>query len=208
MTQEVFERVSLQWPDRGSTESIVKFMNKAARLLHKVCRVGNHEAGTPWSGGQNPSHAYNVQCILRVLAGILEDFDFDTVASMNFGDWLKYLPDQNHHCKELAKQTYGSITAQFAPLTPTEVCAWAGLLYSKDAKHQKWLKAIADVDPNTVWKKFLGIAALGPANCEDSFAPCPSEFFGFVDSESKSDLPSAPVDPGRYRACPVDPTCQ
>ena len=112
----------------------------------------------------------------------MEDFDFDTVASMNFGDWLKYLPDKNKLCKELAPQTYGSVFEQFRPLTPTEVCAWAGLLYSKDAKHQKWLKVIADVDPNTVWEKFLG--ALGPANCEDSFAPCPSEFFGFVDSES------------------------
>ena len=183
MTQEVFETKRLQWPDRGSTESIEKFMNEALELLREVRRVGNKEAGTSWRGGQNPDHAYNVQCLLRILAGILEDFDCDTVASMNFGEWLKYLPDKNNHCKELAQQTYGLITEQFTPLTPPEVCAWACLLHSKDAETQRRSKAIADADPNTVWEQYLGVTALRPTNCEDSFAPCPSEFFGFIEQK-------------------------
>ena len=107
----------------------------------------------------------------------LRKIDFDTVASINFEDWLKYLPDQKNHCTELGKKTYGSIAKEFKALTPTEVCAWACRLYSKDTK---WLKAMVAAEPNIVWEKFIAVAGFIPPNGDDCFSPCPSEFFALA----------------------------
>ena len=193
-TQEVFEGSTLRWPDRCNKKSILQFMDGLTELLRSARRVAVPGDGDrqpnfsfSWSGGKTMNSLYNVQCLLRIFVVVFEKFDFDTVASISFEDWLKYLPDQKNHCAELGKKTYGSISAEFAPLSPAEVCAWACLLYSKDKTQ---LKAMAAAEPNTVWDKFVASAAVSPAASsrdDDHFSPCPSEFFGLALSERLED---------------------
>ena len=162
-TQGMFEGATLQWPERGSKESVLKFMEETMQLLCEVHGVevpgvGDQLRRSAWSGGESQDNCYNVQCLLRVFLQILDKLDSRTVESINFEAWLRYVPGQKNRCTELGKKTYGSVAQEFQPLTPTEVCAWADYLYSKDTE---WLKAMADADPNTAWEKFAGLRVKG-----------------------------------------------